>query len=320
MTKEIHTKRIGSGQFDTPEMMNRFSTGASTIQGGFGVHGKYKPAKKLDNTEGNPQEENKPDDGETILQVIDDLVIRDPPTFIRIRNRSDPLVFRKNKLTRIDIETNAPDNYLQRINKDFILSEETGKYVAISHKQSDIRNGGIFLYLHLSDGISPTTRFDFRITLPINDTTLLEDSRQALVKEPILKHRSEYSILANLPHIVPVDRKHPYYEANQWNETTVADVKKDNEKMTIYVSMENKWYREVLLRGKYSTARRNVIQNKYVLLMAFNAYLADKFKEKREKEEIELSDFQVQELFETGTRTILTAITSEKAFEPQYDD
>jgi hypothetical protein len=125
------------------------------------------------------------------------------------------------------------------------------------------------LYLHLNDGISPMTKFDFKITLTINDTILVEDSRQALAKEPILKHRSEYSVLANLPHIVPVNREHPYYEANQWNETTVADVKKDNEKMTIYVSMENKWYREALLKGKYSEARRNVIQNRYVLLNGF---------------------------------------------------
>jgi hypothetical protein len=48
--------------------------------------------------------------------------------------------------------------------------------------------------------------------------------------------------------------------------------------------------------------------------------LADKFKEQREKEDIEFGDIQIQELFETGTRTILTAITSEKAFEPQYDN
>ena len=53
--------------------------------------------------------------------------------------------------------------------------------------------------------------------------------------------------------------------------------------------------------------------------MAFNAYLADKFWEQREKENFEFADNQVQELFEAGTHTILQAITSEKAIESQYD-
>lgn len=92
-----------------------------------------------------------------------------------------------------------------------------------------------------------------------------------------------------------------------------------NEKLTIYVSIENKWLRQVLLKGNYSEVKRNSIQNRYILLMAFNAYLADKFWEQREKENFEFADNQVQELFEAGTHTILQAITSEKAIESQYD-
>jgi hypothetical protein len=222
-------------------------------------------------------------------------------------------------MTRIDIGTDAPDYYLQKINKDFILSDETEKYVSISHKQTDIQNGGIFLYLRLKDGITPSTIFQFRIKLSVNDTTVLEDSRQALVKKPIQKGPGGDAIQSNSPDIQPVDRDHPYYKDNQWNENTIADVRKGNERMTIYVSLENKWLKDVLLRGNYSQVKRKSIQNRYVVLMAFNAYLADKFWEQREKENFELADNHVQELFEAGTRTILTAITSEKSLESQND-
>jgi hypothetical protein len=301
------------------EMIRRFSSGTSTINTGLAKNGKHNLDKKPEDIAQIDQEEINSNVDDNILTAPEIPVKRDPPTYIRIRNSSNPLLFRKNKLTRIDIETDAPDYYLLRINKDFNLSKETQNYVAISHRQSDIRNGCIFLYTRLIDEVSPGIKFNFNILLPINNTLFLEDSRQGLVREPLLKRRSENPIHTSLPHIEPVDKRHPYYNANQWNENSVADVKKDNEKVTIYVSMENKWYREVLLRGKYSEVRKNLIQNKYLLLMAFNAYLADKFREQREKEDIEFPDNQVQELFETGSRTILTAITSEKAFETQND-
>lgn len=299
------------------EMIKRFSVGNIKIQGGSASDGDRKPGKKPDD-ENDEEDIDGVDEYDTQEPTI--LVSRDPPTFIRIRNRSNPLLFRENKMTRVDIETDAPDYYLQKTNKDFILSEETKKYVSISHKQTDILNGGIFLYLRLKDGITPSTRFEFRVTLPINGTNVLVDGRPALVKKPILKLPGVGSIQANSPDIQPIGKQHPYYIEKQWDENMVAEVLQGSEKITIYVSVENKWLREILLRGNYSEVKRKAIENRYILLMAFNAYLADKFWEQREKENFELAGNHIQEIFEAGTRTILTAITSEKALESQYDN
>ena len=293
------------------EMINRILPGHTMVKGGSKGEGDKKPGAA------SGTRMTEPDD---VVPPLEYVATKDFPTFIKIKNKSDPLVFRKNKLTRVDISTDAPNRFLTKTGSHFALPEEIQKYLGIAFIQKDIEYNRIFLTLRLKEDVPTNTSFEFIIQLialtSSAEKVVLEDRRDAIVAEPILKGETDVRVQTNAPYIEAVARNDPYFVDHGWNEDSVADVKKDPDKTTIYVSIENKWLAGALRKGKYSEVRKKAIQNRYVLLTAFYAYLNDFYAEKLQSEDTkQLYESVVPGILEIGSRTILTSLTSEKAFE-----
>lgn len=95
----------------------------------------------------------------------------------------------------------------------------------------------------------------------------------------------------------------------------MAKVEKSAEYTSIYVLVVNKWYIGTLLGSKYSEGKKTAIRNKYVLLIAFYTYLQDDYSDKLPTdEEMKIYDKVSRSQLEIAARTILTSVTSEKAF------
>jgi hypothetical protein len=152
------------------------------------------------------------------------------------------------------------------------------------------------------------------------DKVILEDRRDAIVQEPTLKGDDKHHIETSAPYIEAIGRKDAYFIDHGWNEDNVAEVKKDEKHTTIYVSIENKWLVAALRKGKYSEVRKKAIQNRYVLLVAFYAYLHYYQSEQLPSdEEKQLYEKTADSMLEIGCRTVLTSLTSEKAFDEKEE-
>ena len=292
------------------EMINRILPGRIALHGGNKGEGDKKPVSPESITELPPEQEIE----------IEFVASKDFPTFIKIMNKANPLVFRPNQSFRIEILSDAPNGFLASNQAYFSLGDEADKYLTISYFQKDFHYGRIFVATRVKDRAPLFTRFNFEIKLIAHDVSAqklaLNDDRSAIIEEPLLKKEKPSNIQTDAPYIEVVDRNHQYYQSNNWTEHEVAEVEKTTEKTVIYVSIENEWYFGALRRSRYSEGMKRVIQNRYVLLIAFNAFLQDDFIERlpsdSDKQQFEKLK---QNQLEIGARTILTGLTSEKAFE-----
>jgi hypothetical protein len=292
------------------EMINRILPGRIALHGGNKGEGDKKPVSPESAAE--PPEEQELE--------IEFAPARDFPTFIKIMNKANPLVFRPNQSVRVEILSDAPNGFLGSNQAYFSLGDEADKYLNISYFQKDFHYGRIFVATRVKKKAPLFTKFNFEIRLnALNNSAekvVLKDGRPAVIEEPLLKKEKPSNIQTDAPYIEVVDRNHQYYLSNNWTEHDVAEVEKSNEKTTIYVSIENEWYIGALRRSKYSEGMKRIIQNRYVLLIAFNAFLQDDFIEKLPSD-LDKQQYEKikQDQLEIGARTILTGLTSEKAFE-----
>jgi hypothetical protein len=85
----------------------------------------------------------------------------------------------------------------------------------------------------------------------------------------------------------------------------------------IYVSIENKWLAGALTNSSYNIAMKERLMARYVLHIAFYAYLQyDGMKTLKNSENISQAalDSMMNASLEWGARSVLTSITSEQAF------
>src|SRR5262249_33109298 len=133
------------------EMINRILPGRIGVKGGNKGAGDKKPAS--------PEIEPGP----ALEEEIETEYVsqKDFPTFIKIMNKADPLVFRPNQSTRIEIMSDAPDRFLSKNGAYFTLSNETQKFVRIMYFQKDFRNGRLFVATRLVDKAPLYSKFTF---------------------------------------------------------------------------------------------------------------------------------------------------------------
>lgn len=259
------------------------------------------------------------------------------PTYIKITNKQDPLKFSNAWIgTWVEVESDAPDDFLSRFDAALELSEETQKFCRVKVKHKDFKGGRLYIKAGLIEEPAVGRTFPFCIRLkfaPHNGVEELSDSRNAIVVEPTPRGDDKKSGL-DAPNIYEVKPEDAFWNENEWTEDNVAEVREGNS-IDIYVSLGNKWLMGALIRSKYTEAQQNVLKSKYLLNMAFYAYLQKRGWNVLAKNGEEGNSLSAQNLpegllekiqqksLEWTARTILTAITSEQAFskyQTQTDD
>jgi hypothetical protein len=261
------------------------------------------------------------------------------PTYIKIANEPEPLKFSKAWIgTWIEIESDAPDDYLSKAGSVLELGENTQKFCHLAFKHKDFKGGRLYLKAGVVGGPTVGTTFPFCVSLHLNSNILqnsdLEDCKTGIIVEPP-SGGGEKKVPLDAPDIVAVKPSDPFWKENEWTEDNVAEVR-EGSNIVIYVSFGNKWLIGALSGSGYTLTKQELLRNKYLLHMAFYAYLQNKglkdlgsnglqkegLGQTQSLSEVMLDKIR-QDSLEWAARAILTAITSEQAFskaEAQIDE
>jgi hypothetical protein len=258
------------------------------------------------------------------------------PTYIKIANKQDPLKFSKVWIgTWIEVQSDAPDDFLSKFGATLELSKETQKFCRERFKHKDFKGGRLFIKAGLIGDPSVGTTFPFGLKMRASGGTQnyeFEDTRKAeIVKPP--PGGGEKKVPLDAPEIVWVAPGDAFWNEEEWTEDNVAEVR-EKDSVVIYVSLGNKYLTGMLTGSNYTSTKQEILKNKYLLNIAFYAYLQNKGLKELEKGE-GTSSAQTQnipdnflekirhESLEWAAKSILAAITSEQAFsktEAQTDE
>lgn len=255
----------------------------------------------------------------------DPLPTKEFPTYIKIANKRDPIEFRKNQRVRLELETDAPDGFLtdNAGQSNLELISDGNSIIKIVNRHKDFKGGRMYLLVELirDQPIGMEFMFGIRLSASKNQSmTSFEDKRKGIITHVLTAPASQSRVLLDAPEIEEVGSAHPFWINNNWNEDNVAEVRESN-RTVIYVSTENKYLVGTLTNTKYTETKKESIRNKYVLHIAFHAYIQYQDSEKLENQAIDakvMESMQHEELVRAA-RTLLTALTSEKALEESPD-
>lgn len=267
------------------------------------------------------------------------LETRDFPTYIKIANKQDPLKFSKAWIgTWIEIESDAPDDFLSKSGAILELEDDTQKFCRVAFKHKDFKGGRLYLKSGLIGDPIVDTVFPFCVRMRTNSSEAqnqeLTDTKNAIVVEPP-PGGGQKKMPLDAPDIVAVRPGEKFWIDNEWTEENVAEVR-EGSSIVIYASFGNKWLIGALTGSGYTSTKQELLRSKYLLHIAFYAYLQNKgLKDLGKNGAREGVSAQPQNIPEElldkirfdsldwAARAILTAITSEQAFskaEAQIDE
>lgn len=294
------------------EMINRIKPGTFKIPSGGSEKGHSRGKRR------HKRRQDKPS-----------LETRDFPTYIKIGNKQDPLKFSNAWIgTWIEVQSDAPDDFLTKFDATLELSEETKKFCQVVVKHKDFKGGRVYIKAGLIGDPPVGKTFPFGIILrfpPHNGVNEFCDSTNAIIVEPSTGGKNTKPPL-DAPNIWPVNKGDAFWIENEWTDENIAEVR-EGKSIDIYVSLGNKWLMGTLTGSKYTSNQQEIVKNKYILNMAFYAYLQNKglndITRNGTESEPSLSAQNIseelleriqQDSLEWSARTILTAITSERGF------
>lgn len=300
--KEGITKETEEMRRKLAEMINRIKPGTFRMP-----TGKDKGPWKRPSKRGKSRKHKEP------------LPTKEFPTFILIANKADPIKFRNTRNTRIELESDAEDGFLEKFKESAMLAVcgDALKYTQIVSRHRDFKGGRLYLNVRLIGDHPVGTEFQFGIKLQVINPHLTElvDTRRGIVTQEMLTGGDRSKVLLDAPRIISVMPEDSFWEANEWTEDNVAEVREDTG-TDIYVSLGNKWYVGTIVRSSYGEVHKELLKNRFVLHIAFHAYLQYLGLKDTSADipQTTLDEIKQQEL-ERAARTILTAATSERAFD-----
>ena len=260
------------------------------------------------------------------------LPTKDFPTFIKIGNTKLPIRFGTGWTTWIGVESDAPDDFIAKFKTDILLDKDAPKYCKVTSRHTDFKGGRLSLGITLNGDHPINTQFKFGLKISAlkgEKTVKFDDWKDAVIVPPYLGG-GDKKIPLEVPDIVEVDSNSPIWKAEGWTENNVAEVREKEGHVTIYVSMENRWLIGALINSAYEIVTKEKMKTKYLLHMALFAYWQNEGLQKLEQgtNGLESSSVKLDEptlevvrqtSLESGARSVLTAITSERGFEKGED-
>jgi hypothetical protein len=253
----------------------------------------------------------------------------DFPTYIKIASFGDPLKFYIGSARTILLETDAPDAFLGRATAEARLSlaAETSQVLSMGSQDTDFKKGWLRITVELDGRAEEGTEFDVKVALRFKrdgqDVTLEDTRHGVVVKEA--GGGGEKEVKVDAPLVVAVKEDMSEWSELEWNYTDVAEVKGNGGASIIYVSLENEWLKGTLSRTRWSKTHVDYIKTRYILQVAFHAFLLHEGilpKEDGQSEEYArlledetlIAKLRKAELIR-AVRSILTTLTTKGAFD-----
>ena len=201
----------------------------------------------------------------------------DYPTYLKIASFGDPLKFYLGSARTVLLETDAPDGFLAKAgsNPRLGLGSETMKILSMGSQDTDFVKGWLRVTVEPDQGAVQGTAFDFEVVLSFEkdgQAVTLTDSRAGMIaKESGAGGEKELKVDA--PLVIPVKEDMPEWKELEWDYSDVAEVKGNGGASIIYVSLENEWLKGTLSRARWSKSRVDYTKTRYILQVAFHAFL-----------------------------------------------
>jgi hypothetical protein len=205
------------------------------------------------------------------------------------------------------------------VNGKVEICSEGLNYTTLISRSSDFKGGRLYLICTSLDTCEIGVRFKFGIKLTIDHGTHkrleLSDTRDAVVVPPKTSKGEKNRIQMDAPNVILVAPGEELWRKLGWTDNDVAEVKEDSRRVDIYISLGNKWYMGAMDKAKYTVDYLEQFKWKYGLYLAFHVYLQHlEFK----KTDVGIPEAVLNRIKQTekerAARTVLTSITSEKAF------
>ncbi len=247
----------------------------------------------------------------------------DYPSYLEINSHGDPLKFYLGSARTILLKTDAPDRFLSdHAESKLFLSEESKMHVQLLSTDVDFFKGWLRITVEPNSKSKEGTEFEFKVSLafPKDGTTaVLSASRGGIVA---IDNGSNAKVeqKVDAPLIVTVSEGSKDWKELGWNYKNVAEVKGNGGASIIYVSLENEWLTGTLNRTRLSKIRVNYIKTRYILQVAFHAFLLHEGILPKDAESTEvyskiIDDESLQEKLANAeltraVRSILTSLTT----------
>ncbi|MCJ2563288.1 MAG: hypothetical protein LN417_04275, partial [Candidatus Thermoplasmatota archaeon] len=251
----------------------------------------------------------------------------DFPSYLEIASRGDPLKFYLDSSRTLLLKTDAPNGFLGRreVKAELSLDIETGHVLSLQSQDVDFKNGWLRLTVEPVKSAKADFEFDMKVILTFwrdGDLVELADDRRGLIVEET-GGGPDKEQKVDAPLIITVTEDMSQWTELEWDYSDVAEVKGDGGSSIIYVSMENEWFKGTLSRAKWSPTYLNYTKKRYVLQVAFHAFLLHEGILPKDEVELfseALEDPDFVESLERAelvraVRSILTALTTKGALE-----
>lgn len=215
---------------------------------------------------------NTPDDSPPHKR--EPIPVQDPPTFLRISSPSPRKIYPGRSFT-LKFETDARADYFA--NADNFIAVITPPSIAQFTGTTSVRDGYGVAYFKAEVGIDVGTAAKITLELRPPKHTSLSDSIDVLMSD-LPQTSGSNGDQSAAPNINPswVAKGEPFWNDNNWNKQSVAQVNQSDEGVDIYVSVSNEKLEALIARAqrKDLQAVENV-KNFYLEHISFYAMLED---------------------------------------------
>ena len=209
-------------------------------------------------------------------EKLPEIPVEDPPTFFEIVTPSPKEVY-QNKSFAIKFKTDAHPSYFNKA-ETFVAFIEPQSFGMFTGTARVVDGYGLAHFR-----VSEETQIgdEGQITLELRPPR--QKSFNSAVDIVAIERPEDSNPSGDGDNKTPniqvefVDRNNPWFQENEWNDLSVAQVLDDQDGVIIYVSAENKNLTKLVARAqRYSEEAVDSIQNKYLEHISFYAFMANK--------------------------------------------
>ena len=213
----------------------------------------------------------RPPSGTRTRRPPEPFVASDPPTFLRIANKANPIPLTSSARSIIKLESDAPDGQLSRPRNPGTLDVVLGHPTLRVAGRTDFRGGELRVHVDTPATVPPGTTGSVSCELSSHGSRLSSGSRLWVVVEA---SRGEDTGTGKAPdyEVIPVTRDEARWTEKNWDETVVGDFE-DSDKVYFFINLDNEAYQEEIRSPDMSPHRSETLKVRYMALVAYHMWL-----------------------------------------------
>ncbi|MCY6483801.1 hypothetical protein OW763_05490 [Clostridium aestuarii] len=235
---------------------------------------------------------NKPH-GDKLVQSLKPIPTNNPPQLLKITSHNNKKIYVGDEFA-LHFITDADPKYFKN-NNNFNITISSQNTIFTTGK-TKMKQGHGVIFFKVNSNLKIGDIINIRFDLKVKQTQLSDDINVVVTQK--VKNNSKNSVIPKIEPI-PVEKSHPYWIRNGWDENSVAKVERSEQEITVYISIDNINISRIINKQfKSGKAAVEAIQNFYLEHICYHAVLLELDYEKEQKiDDTEvIEQFKVKEL------------------------